>query len=217
MSMITISLTLPEDKLLSVYALLGGTALVAPVGKPTYVPNKGDRPETVTAPVALLTETDTSVPVAPSPVEDVPPPPPVDEEPMAQDAKVDSAGVAFDPALHTGTLKKDGTWRLKKGAAAADETPPPPPPVVDEDDEFAAFASAEVAPAAPAARKWTDADLSKLCNQGASKDGNPDRVKAIIGKYVPANEVQHSRNIPANVREDFAQELESTIGIQYAG
>jgi hypothetical protein len=212
--MITISLTLPENRLLEVYALLGGASLIAVTGTPS-------------APVAVAVPAPPAPVPAPAPVAEIPapvaeapaPPPPADPK-DDEPAQVDSAGVAFDDDLHTGTLKKDGTWRMKKGAVAADApqvVDTPPPPVVNDDDEFAAFASAPVAPAAPAARKWSDADLSKLCNQGASKDGNPDRVKAIIAKYVPEGEVQHSRNIPDGVREDFTFELEDTIGIQYAG
>lgn len=86
-----------------------------------------------------------------------------------------------------------------------------------EDDEFAAFAAAATAGATAQARSWTDADLSKLCNQAATKDGNPARVKPIIAKFTPAGAVEHSKNIPADQREAFAKEVEATIGITYEG
>lgn len=123
-------------------------------------------------------------------------------------------------------------------AAAAAPTPPPPPaaaaptppappaapPLVPaaEDDEFAAFraaagAEAPANPPAPTARTWADADLSKLCNQAAMATGNPEDVKAIIAQFVPEGEVPHSRNIPADRREDFAAAVESRFSITYAG
>lgn len=97
---------------------------------------------------------------------------------------------------------------------------------VDEDDEFAAFreasaasneADAAAAAAAPTARQWSDADLGALCNQAAVKLGDPAPIKAIISEYVPASEVQHSRNIPADKREDFAKAVEAKAEIQFAG
>lgn len=88
---------------------------------------------------------------------------------------------------------------------------------VDEDDEFAAFAAADAASGgAPVARTWTDADLSKLCNQAAQKLGTPEPVKGIIAKHVPEGTVPHSRNIPEANREAFAAEVETTAGITFA-
>ncbi len=85
----------------------------------------------------------------------------------SEDIETDANGVPFDTALHTGTKKKDGTWRMKKGAetpsstlttSQASETavgatePAGSSPIaepasaaaspVDEEDEFAAFAAA---------------------------------------------------------------------------
>jgi hypothetical protein len=147
--------------------------------------------------------------------------------------KRDAAGTLFDPTRHTGTIVKSGLWRMKTGLSrgpgegedaipAAGNPPPPPPPgaatvPAAEEDEFAQFASQAAAPSAPAARNWTDADLSALCNQAAQKDGNPERVKPLIAKYIPAGQVAHSRNIPAEQRENFAREVEQTIGIQFGG
>jgi hypothetical protein len=88
--------------------------------------------------------------------------------------------------------------------------------VAEEDDEFAAFAAA-AGPAKAAARTWTDADLSKLANQAATKLGSPDKVKATITKHVPEGLTPHSRNIPADKREAFAVDLEAVAGIEYVG
>jgi hypothetical protein len=153
----------------------------------------------------------------------------------------DAAGTVFDPARHTGSTVKSGLWRMKAGlprdpgegedspsyvAPGGTATPPPPPAAAaqsaqaapaDEDDEFAAFATAAAAPAAAQpARSWTDADISKLCNQAAVADGGPARVQALITKYIPEGQTNHSRNVPAAQRETFAQDVENTIKIEYA-
>lgn len=95
-----------------------------------------------------------------------------------------------------------------------------------EEDEFAAFraaaatsdaADAAAAAAAPTARQFSDADLGALCNQAAVKLGDPTPVKEIIAQYVPAGEVAHSRNIPADKREEFAKAVEAKAGIEFAG
>lgn len=94
-----------------------------------------------------------------------------------------------------------------------------------DDDEFAAFRAAAAtsdandaaAAASVPARKFSDADLGALCNQAAVKLGDPSPVKEIIAQYVPAGEVAHSRNIPADKREEFAKEVEAKAGIQFAG
>jgi hypothetical protein len=94
-------------------------------------------------------------------------------------------------------------------------------PAVEEDDEFAAFRAADAAGSAAAteipARTWTDADLSKLCNQAAQKLGDPGPVKELIAQHVPEGEVPHSRNIPADQREAFASAVEQKAGIVFAG
>lgn len=106
-------------------------------------------------------------------------------------------------------------------ATAPAETASP----VEEDDEFAAFRQASEkleakdaeAKASIPARKWTDADLGALCNQAAVKLGDPNPVKAIIAEFVPAGEVAHSRNIPAEKRAEFAAAVEAKAGIEFAG
>jgi hypothetical protein len=157
-------------------------------------------------------------------------------------SEVDAAGVPWDANRHAATKSKTkaGLWRMKVGVnrpenegetsadyrnpegAPAGSPPPPPPtsaPAAAEDDEFAAFRNAATGnppPPPPAgARTWTDADLSKLCNQAALASNSPEKVKEIIAKYV-GSEVAHSRNVPADQRENFAQEVELAFGIQYA-
>lgn len=95
----------------------------------------------------------------------------------------------------------------------------------EDDDEFAAFreaaakvdaADAQAAANVPA-RVWTDADLGALCNQAAVKLGDPTPVKALIAEFVPAGEVAHSRNVPADKRADFVAAVEAKAGIEFAG
>jgi len=151
--------------------------------------------------------------------------------------EVDAAGTPWSADKHASTKgkTKDGLWRMKVGVArpaneglpagsgaapvsSGSETPAvtTAAPAAEEDDEFAAFHAAAAAQA-PVARNWTDADLSKLCNQAAVAAGGPDKVKAIIAKYVPAGEVPHSRSIPADQRETFAVDVETSLGIKYEG
>lgn len=95
----------------------------------------------------------------------------------------------------------------------------------DDEDEFAAFRTAAAASetvdanaaASVPARSWTDADLGALCNQGAVKLGDPSPIKDLIAQYVPAGEVAHSRNIPADKREEFAKAVEAKAGIEFTG
>lgn len=207
-----ISVNVPEDRLSAVYALLAGTA-VASIAR------------------GLSVQAASNLAQSASPV----------EENTAPTGEVDAAGTPFDPARHTGTKVKSGLWRLKTGVARlpGEELPVEgagspnvaaagasqssgststggAPVAVEEDDEFAAFAAA-AAPAKAVARTWTDADLSKLANQAATKLGSPDKVKATIAKHVPEGLTPHSRNIPADKREAFAVDLESVAGIEYAG
>lgn len=84
-----------------------------------------------------------------------------------------------------------------------------------DEDEFAAFKTDET-PSVPE-REWTDADMSKLCNQAATKMGGPDGVKNLISVYTAAGKPAHSRNIPVEDRERFAQEVEALAGITYEG
>jgi hypothetical protein len=154
--------------------------------------------------------------------------------------ELDSAGVPFDPEIHTGTKLKDGTWRTRKGAAsAAAPTPAEPSPSAedagtasasdavessdDEEDEFAAFKEAAAEPATTAevpARSWTDADLSKLLSQAVTKMGGGEaanKARSIIAEYCEGDVTPHSRHIPEAKREEFAQRIEEWADIEFAG
>lgn len=141
---------------------------------------------------------------------------------------------------------QDGKWRMKVGVKRPDPKPgfpkdaggtgtpangagspasgtaaSPDAGQPDEDDEFAAFRAAAEASDGKAAnvpaRKWTDADLGKLCNQAAVKLGDPQPVKDIIAEFVPEGQVPHSRNILEDDREAFAQAVETKAGITFEG
>lgn len=145
-----------------------------------------------------------------------PPPPPGAKTPPPPPTPAVDPNRPTDPAfIHD---NGDGTELWYVGDAWDGGHPVPGAAAAPaEDDEFAAFAAAATAGATAQARSWTDADLSKLCNQAATKDGNPARVKPIIAKFTPAGAVEHSKNIPADQREAFAKEVEATIGITYEG
>lgn len=128
----------------------------------------------------------------------------------------DNAGNGSDA---TGSGATASVGELGAGAGAA------PAPAAEEEDEFAAFrAASENSAATDAAaassvpvRQYSDADLGALCNQAAVKLGDPQPVKDIIAKFVPAGEVAHSRNIPADKRGEFVKEVETKAGIEFAG
>jgi hypothetical protein len=126
----------------------------------------------------------------------------------------------------TGTSPATSAPSATSQTATASASDQPATSAPEEDDEFAAFRNAAAASeatdtaaaaAAPTVRQFSDADLGALCNQAAVKLGDPGPVKEIIARYVPAGEVAHSRNIPAEQREAFAQEVEAKAGIQFAG
>lgn len=130
-----------------------------------------------------------------------------------------------EPSAGTGTSSETNT-NSATSQTATDQGSAPTATSGDEEDEFAAFRAAAdasaatdhaAAAAAPTARQWTDADLGALCNQAAVKLGDPSPIKEIIGQYVPQGEVAHSRNIPADKREDFAKAVEAKAGIEFAG
>jgi hypothetical protein len=128
-----------------------------------------------------------------------------------------SAGTGTSSGTGTNSATSQGATEAGAGQPGTDS---------GEEDEFAAFRAAAsasdatdtaAAANAPVARTWADADLGALCNQAAVKLGDPTPVKEIISRYVPAGEVAHSRNIPADKREDFAKEVEAKAGIEFAG
>lgn len=100
-----------------------------------------------------------------------------------------------------------------------------PEAAIEDDDEFAAFRDAAAksdaeeatAKASVPARKWTDADLGALCNQAATKLGNPIPIKEIIARFVPDGVVAHSRNVPEDQRDAFAKAIEAKADIEFAG
>lgn len=132
--------------------------------------------------------------------------------------------VTADPAEAIAELGSTSTASTGETASSPSEAAPTPAatPAAD-DDEFAAFRAAsekmeaEAAETPIPARKWTDADLSALCNQAAQKLGDPVPVKELIAQFVPAGEVSHSRNIPEATRADFAAAVEAKAGIKFAG
>ena len=111
-------------------------------------------------------------------------------EEASGEVELDSDGHPWSADLHAGTKgkTKEGLWRMKPGVNRPDPAPgypladagnggtgtksdgpaPDAGDIVadasagadDEDDEFAEFAAASKNDAAPAARNWTDADLS---------------------------------------------------------
>ena len=127
-----------------------------------------------------------------------------------------------DPAAQTG-----GTGTASDGAASTPAATAASPAAgqADDEDEFAMFrAAADKASATDAAaaasvpaRKFTDADLGALCNQAAVKLGDPAPIKELIGQYVPAGAVPHSRNIPDDQRAAFVAAVEAKAGITFAG
>ena len=216
------------EQLCAVYALLGGASPVA-VAAAAPVPNV--KPSAAALPTVEATEE-----IIPSTLTAASP----------SDDRIDADGHPFDPALHTGTITKAGLWRMKAGVSRPDpkpgfpigtaesgtEAPAGPSATIEpaastdgEDDEFAAFRNAAAkadaedanAVAAVPARKWTDADLGALCNQAATKLGDPAPVKAIIADFIPEGVVAHSRNIPEDKRADFAAAVEAKAGIEFAG
>lgn len=120
-----------------------------------------------------------------------------------------------------------GTSTATDTASATSQTAPAPAPApaAGEDDEFAAFRTAaaasdatDAAAAASApARTYTDADLGALCNQAATKLGDPSPIKEIIANYVPEGQVAHSRNVPDASRAAFVADVEAKAGIEFAG
>jgi hypothetical protein len=215
-----IMMPIPEDKFTAVCALLGGVSDVAVTASASKA----------TAVQAI--EEAYQVNLKDEPAEII-------EERIeaAGDPEFDADGIAFDPNLHTGTKTKAGLWRMKKGVERPEVTgtsnsgtasqagASAPEPDADEDDEFAAFRKAAAksdaedvqAAAEVPARKWTDADLGALCNQAATKLGDPLPIKALIAEFIPEGEVAHSRNIPQDQRADFAAAVEAKAGIEFAG
>lgn len=128
------------------------------------------------------------------------------------------------PGYPKATGTEQGTVSTSVSAPTVTEAAPAPETIA-EDDEFAAFRAAaekadaedDAAKASVPARKWTDADLGALCNQAATKLGNPMPVKEVIAQFVPAGVVAHSRNVPEDQRTAFVAAIEAKAGIEFAG
>jgi hypothetical protein len=229
---LTVSITVfSEEQLTAVYALLGGASLAAvavaspkPSPSPSSDDSQGGTPKPETAkPSADAVEASGEVELdrdghpwsaelhagtkgktkedlwrmkpgvnRPDPVEGYP--------------KADAGGNGG-----TGT-KSDGPEPEASATATAAAAGPD-----DEEDEFAAFASTGSDSAEAAVRTWSDADLSLLNNQAAQALGGPDKVKELIAKFVTKGETAHSRNIPEDKREEYAQAIEQVAGIEFAG
>lgn len=241
--LITISLTLPKDKLAGVYALLGGVSLSVVVSN---VPKESAPVSQATsAPSVIGATLGRENPASAGIGETVQP------TASPSDAALDADGHPWSADLHASTkaITGAGLWRMKPGASRPAPMPGFPKEettgtastgeaskagntaagaIAEEDDEFAAFTKAaaaseagdKVAASSVKARKWTDADLSKLCNQAAQKMGSatgPAEIKELIAEFVPTGAVVHSRNIEDELREEFAQALENKAGIEFAG
>lgn len=244
---LTVSITVfSEEQLTAVYALLAGVSLAPALLAAANAPKAPVASPTAAAPTPAV-EPSGSDAAASQGADDSAGEVEIDAHgwPWSPDMHASTKGVTKEglwrmkvgvsrPEPKPGFPKTDGA--NAGAAAAASPTPSPSPSASDagaaaasaaapssdfeEDDEFAAFRQADEASgtaAAPVARTWTDADLSKLCNQAAAKLGNPQPVKDVIAKFVPEGEVPHSRNIPEAKREEFAQDIEKTADIQFAG
>lgn len=191
-----IMMPVPSRMFTTVCALLGGAALAA-VGSDERSGNGSTAPAAETATTTNVAMSDAS---------------------PSEEVEVDSAGVPFDPEIHTGTKKKDGTWRAKKGMADAaaelaesgpvtgtsSETPTPSATSqtateaasapsdtsTDEDDEFAAFRAASEASAA------TDA---------AAAEGVPARTWTDADLGALCNQAAVKLGDPNPVKELIAQ------------
>jgi hypothetical protein len=137
--------------------------------------------------------------------------------------KVDAAGVPFDPAIHTGTLRKDGTWRLRKGAKSQEpetgeqETEEPE----TEEPELDLGADpvpqpAETDEAVGEDKPVSDMDLQRFCAMVAAKLGGAAQVYEIASAFVPAGEVPRPSNIKDNAtRWQFVRKAEQISGVRF--
>ena len=216
-------------QLASVYALLGGVALAAVA---TAAPSPAKTPEP--APAAGG-EAAPAVDAGPDVSGEID----AGGHPWSADLHASTKGKTKDGfwRMKVGVSRPDpkpgyplaeatGTAESGKASEAGESaTTETAPSTAGDDDEFAAFRAAAAesdakdaaAKAGVAPRKWTDADLGALCNQAATKLGDPTPVKAVIAEFIPEGTVAHSRNIPEERREEFAKAVEAKAGIEFAG
>jgi hypothetical protein len=178
-------------------------------------------------PDPIATAFDTPV-VAPQPE-----PEPEETEDEATDGPAtDSAGTPFDPELHTGTLKKDGTWRLKKGAASkveepeseeADEGEPegnePASPADTVSDGPTASAAPEPEPAADEDQPdITDTELQRYCGRLVQHFGKSDPVFDLAKMFVPEGEMARPTMIKDQAqRRAFIAKAQEETGVVFHG
>lgn len=234
-----IHIPIPISMYSKVCALLGGASMNSISGSLASIdpaPSNSVMPE-----VAAKVAKEASMQDAPAPTSDLP----EGVTPSTIDAH--GHPWSADLHASTGSKTKEGLWRMKPGVSRPDPLPGFPkedgaPPTgtassasssataqaaeqptaapADEDDEFAAFTAAAAATTTASEtppRKWTDADLGKLCNQAAVKLNSPDPVREIIAEFVPEGETAHSRNIVEADREAFAKAIEAKAGITFEG
>lgn len=171
-----------------------------------------------------------------------------DNTPVTNDAVLDAHGHPWSAALHASTkaLTKEGIWRMKPGAVRPNPMPgypmeaievvAEPEPVTEvvetsdavevvetsdaDEAEMWMDAAGDAPVATVPAREWTDADLSKLCNQAAKAlepKGAVPALKELVAIYSASGTVPHSRNVPVEDRERFAGEVEALANITYEG
>jgi hypothetical protein len=165
----------------------------------------------------------------------------------AIETQVDSAGTPFDPELHTGTLKKDGTWRLKKGAASKVEEPESEEADEGEPEGNALVGAETVAPDAagigttteekadappvvetqtevtPVSNEddqpdITDTELQRYCGRLTQHFGSAEPVFALAAKHVPDGDMPRPTAIKDQAaRRAFIEEAQEQTGVVYHG
>lgn len=154
---------------------------------------------------------------------------------------LDSAGTPFDPELHTGTLKKDGTWRLKKGAAskveeAEDEGEPEGNEVAlagvstetTSNGADTAGSASSPEPAAPSSSTAsgddeelpdiTDTELQRYCGRLVQHFGSSEPVFALAAEFVPDGDMPRPTAIKDQTkRREFVAKAQEQTGVKYHG
>lgn len=163
------------------------------------------------------------VEIVPEPVATMPEPG-EQQEPATDQNPVDSAGVPFDPELHTGTLKKDGTWRLKRGAAKGEENEEGNA----EGGEVETTTATETVEAAETTAtedaspsdlpEISDAELQRYCGRLAAHFGGPEKVFDLAKAFVPEGEMPRPSNIKDQAsRHAFIAKAQEETGVAYHG
>lgn len=154
----------------------------------------------------------------------------IEKTKITDDAAIDldDEGQSWDENIHSPNKTKnaDGTWRKKKNAAMPKIQDLEPANIVEtvyiaevtDDikignhvDSFEYFDDITLS----ASKEYTDADMSKICNQAASSSADINIIKKLIAETVPEGQVSHSRNIPLEKRVDFVQKLQQICQIEF--